>query len=315
MDVAQMSTSIEQLLKRLEDMLKIGEQHINSLQTSYETALKEIHNERQRIDDNLDRLQENTIRNLEQLHSRLKTSLENESKRCIECVSKLRSYDTKDTHSTSLERSFVAYQKCLDHSASVDSFHQNVLSNIDIVFERNKDLEQILASCTELGSIASYAAVSHYRIDPNEVVSVIDKSQYKVRTPTDKENCYITGICGSSNGEFVIADFNNKCVKLLDQGYTLLAQLQLPTFPLSLCNISTNEMAVTVGDVGSANEIHFLRVDKRSIVNFKTLQLNHSCYGISIHQSDMFVTSGVAVYQYWWMVGCSRSCIEIHLNI
>ncbi|XP_052222780.1 transcription intermediary factor 1-beta-like [Dreissena polymorpha] len=44
MDIAQMSTSNELVQKRLEDMVKIGEENINSLQTSYERALKEILN-------------------------------------------------------------------------------------------------------------------------------------------------------------------------------------------------------------------------------------------------------------------------------
>ncbi|KAH3792648.1 hypothetical protein DPMN_146145 [Dreissena polymorpha] len=72
MDVAQMKTSIESAMYRLEDIVKIGEQNIISLQTSYENVLKEIVDVRRRINDNLERLQHIRKRKLEELHSQFK---------------------------------------------------------------------------------------------------------------------------------------------------------------------------------------------------------------------------------------------------
>ncbi|XP_052224438.1 probable E3 ubiquitin-protein ligase MID2 isoform X2 [Dreissena polymorpha] len=296
--IAQMKTSINTLMERLEEMVKIGEQSVMSLQTSYEKVLEEIVDVRRLINDNLDRLQQNTERKLEELNCTLKISLESIRKHCIEFISKINGYSIIDIGKKSPERLFITYRKCLDQTTSADLFLRKATTNVAIDFHHNKDLEQFLASCTEFGSITSRKAVSHHVVDPNTVVSIKDKSQYNVQTATDKGPCIIAGICELSNGEFLIADNKYKCVKLLDRAYNLKEQMQLPFYPKAMCNLSINEVALIVSDGASVNEIHFLRVDKGMIVKFNTLKLNHLCYGIVIHQGYLFVTSGTAVCQY-----------------
>ncbi|KAH3791167.1 hypothetical protein DPMN_144647 [Dreissena polymorpha] len=221
MDVAQMKTSIESLMKRLEDMVKVGEENITSLQKSYEKVLEEIVDVRQLINDNLDRLQHNTEMKLKELHSMLKNSSKNIQKQCVEFISKIKGYNIKDIHKMSPDRSFIMYRKCLDQNASADVFLRKVYANVSINFHHNTDLTQFLASCTELGGIVSREVVSHQAVDPNKVVSIQDSSKYNVRKATDEMVSSITGICESSNGELVIADIDNKCVKLLDKAYNL----------------------------------------------------------------------------------------------
>ncbi|KAH3789370.1 hypothetical protein DPMN_167548 [Dreissena polymorpha] len=101
-----------------------------------------------------------------------------------------------------------------------------------------------------------------------------------------------------SNGKLVISDGFNMCVKLIDQANNVIMHVKLPSDPLSMCNISLDEVAVTVSDYKSLNEIHFLRVDARKIITIKHIQLNHLCYGIAHHKGCMFVTSGTSLLQY-----------------
>ncbi|KAH3792806.1 hypothetical protein DPMN_146305 [Dreissena polymorpha] len=224
--------------------------------------------------------------------------MENIRKHCVEFISKINGFNIKDLQNESPERSFIIFRKCLDQTASADLFLRKATANVAIEFNHNKDLEQCLASCSEFGSITNCEAVSQHVVDPNKIVSIKNKTQYSLPTATDKGMCSISGICESTNGEFILADYGNECVYLLDQAYKLIDQIQLPTSPLSMCKISSNEMAVTVSNCSSVNEIHFLRVDKGRVVKYNTLELNHMCYGIAIHQGDLFVTSGTEVCQY-----------------
>ncbi|KAH3791164.1 hypothetical protein DPMN_144644 [Dreissena polymorpha] len=288
----------------------MGEENITSLQTSYEKVLKEIVDVRRQINDNLDRLQQNTEKKLEELHSTLKNSSENIRKHCVELISKIKGYNIKDITTMSPDRSFIIYRKCLDQAATADLFLCKATSIVAIEFHHNKDLTQFLASCKELGSIVSRESVSHHVVDPNKVVSIQDRSPYNVGKETNKWNCFITGICESSNGELVIADFDNKSVKLLDKAYNLIEQLQLPTCPRSMSYISTNEVALTVSDGGTINEILFLRVDKGRIINFNTVHINHVCCGIAYHQGDLFVSSCTAVCQYTMDGGLVKTLYE-----
>ncbi|KAH3733245.1 hypothetical protein DPMN_039670 [Dreissena polymorpha] len=140
--------------------------------------------------------------------------------------------------------------------------------------------------------------VSNQYVDPNKVIVIQEKTQFNLRTNTDRTNCSITGICEIAYGNLVISDFSNLCVKLLDQAYTVIDQVNLPTRPWSMCNISSDEVAVTICDHKSLNEMHFLRMDTGKLNTIKHKQLNHRCYEITHHKGYMCVTSGTALLQY-----------------
>ncbi|XP_052219609.1 transcription intermediary factor 1-beta-like isoform X2 [Dreissena polymorpha] len=224
MDVARIAKRIEELHGRLEDAVKIGEKNMKSLQTSYENVLEEILNLRRQINETLDRLQQETIQKLEQLHSSLKISLEKDSKQCVEFMSKLKEYDINCSENISSEQSFIFYKKCLDQTASADLFLGKQIKNAYIEFQHNTDLKQYLDSCTELVNITIHEDPQRNCVDPNRVVSVKDQSQFNVRSTTDRNDCFITGICEASNGVIIIVDRNNKYVKLLDQAFNLIKQ-------------------------------------------------------------------------------------------
>ncbi|KAH3792533.1 hypothetical protein DPMN_146030 [Dreissena polymorpha] len=100
----------------------------------------------------------------------------------------------------------------------------------DIKLQSNRELIECLAECTDLGKITSPIGEQKNNVDLNMIVSIQDKSQYRVRTATDKEPCCITGIYEASNGDLVISDCNNRCVKLLNKAYTAIHQVQLSNF-------------------------------------------------------------------------------------
>ncbi|KAH3792537.1 hypothetical protein DPMN_146033 [Dreissena polymorpha] len=265
MNVAEIASRIEQFQKRLAETMNRSEQNMKSLQTSYDTILEEIVDFRRQINGRLGRLQQNTIHELDMLHSSLRNSLEDECKQCETFISKNKVHDCKSIKSP--ENSFILHRKYLDQTASAELFLRNVTTNAAIEFQYNKDLENFLAACTDLGKITSrVGVVSHRHGDPNKVISVQGKSQFNVKINKDTHNCLINGICEMPNGNLVIADEHNRRVKLLHQAKNVIMHVKLPSQPWSMCNISPNEVAVTVSDCKSLNEIHFLRVDTGKII-------------------------------------------------
>ncbi|KAH3793027.1 hypothetical protein DPMN_146529 [Dreissena polymorpha] len=281
-------------------MVDRGKDNIKSLKASYEHICEEILDARRQINENLDRLQQNTIRELESIHERLKNSIEDDTKRCLELISKLKIYGAKLKDNMLPERTFITLRKCIDQTAAADSLLQIKIKNDgpDIKFQPNRELIQCFADCTDLGKIT--LGEPQHNVDPNKIVSIEDKLEYIVRTATDKYRCAITVICSTSNGDLVIADLNNKCVKLLNQACKVIDQVQLPTYPWSMCSISSFEMAVTVSKpkADALDEIHLLRVDGGKIIRKQVLKMNHVCYGIAHVDAEVFVTSGTALYEY-----------------
>ncbi|KAH3792541.1 uncharacterized protein LOC127837167 [Dreissena polymorpha] len=234
------------------------------------------------------------------MHASLNAYLEDNTKRCLEFISKLNEYGTKLKDNMSPERSFITLTKCLDQITATESLIKSMkqIDGVDIKLQPNRIFKECLEECTDLGKITSCIGEPLHDVDPNKIVSIQDISQYNVQT--DNMNCNITGMCEAPNGEFVILDYTNCCVKLLDQAYRVVDQLKLPTPPWCMCNINLFEVAVTVSeyDADALNGIHFLLVDNRKIIKIKTFKMDHVCRGIAYHNTDLFVTSGTALYQY-----------------
>ncbi|KAH3820520.1 hypothetical protein DPMN_122264 [Dreissena polymorpha] len=60
----------------------------------------------------------------------------------------------------------------------------------------------------------------------------------------DSFPCSITSICEIAPGKLVIADMDNKKIKLLDRTYKVVSQLGLNGSPTSLCGVDPNQVAV-----------------------------------------------------------------------
>ncbi|KAH3792184.1 hypothetical protein DPMN_145675 [Dreissena polymorpha] len=302
MNVAQMSKTLEQIQKSLQDIVDREKQNKKSLKASYDLVLKEVLDFRQKINVNLDLLQQNTLRELETKHASANASLEDHLQQCLQFISKLKGFGTKLKGNLPPERSFITFRKCLDHTAAADSLLNSMINNngADMKLLPNSELLQCLADCTDLGKITSRIGEPKHNVDPNKFISIHEKSQYNVHTATDSDKSCITGICETSNGDLVISDYSNCCVKLLNQAYKVIDQVKLPSHPWSMCNISSLEIAVAVSDhtANAPNGIYFLQADNEKITQIKVLKINHVCTGIAYYDAELFVTSGSALYQY-----------------
>ncbi|KAH3835581.1 hypothetical protein DPMN_108935 [Dreissena polymorpha] len=70
------------------------------------------------------------------------------------------------------------------------------------------------------------------------------KSVHNVRIPSDSYSCYITGICALPDGQVLVADYNNKRVKLLNQQYQVVSHWDVTAKPWDICQITPSEVAV-----------------------------------------------------------------------
>ncbi|KAH3895441.1 uncharacterized protein LOC127864228 [Dreissena polymorpha] len=125
------------------------------------------------------------------------------------------------------------------------------------------------------------------------------KSVHNVRIPSDSVTCDISGICVLPDGQVLVADFDNKRVKLLSQQYQVVSHWDVNAYPRDICLITPNEVAVAVNDDDSKiHEVQFITVNQGKLVPGRKFQLQHECRGIAHHLGDLFVTSGKELYKY-----------------
>ncbi|KAH3883599.1 hypothetical protein DPMN_007559 [Dreissena polymorpha] len=132
-----------------------------------------------------------------------------------------------------------------------------------------------------------------------EVFNVQRKSVHNVRIPSDSVTCDISGICVLPDGQVLVADFDNKRVKLLSQQYQVVSHWDVNAYPRAICLITPNEVAVAVNDHNSKiHEVQFITVNQGKLVSGRKFQLQHECTCITHHLGDLFVTSGKELYKY-----------------
>ena len=84
-------------------------------------------------------------------------------------------------------------------------------------------------------------------------------AEHDIRLPTDKDKTLICASLVLPSGDIIIADNNNKNLKLYDNEFRIISVLQLNQFPTDMClsNISLDEIYVTDIDT-----IHVISVDE-----------------------------------------------------
>ncbi|KAH3771791.1 hypothetical protein DPMN_173120 [Dreissena polymorpha] len=131
----------------------------------------------------------------------------------------------------------------------------------------------------------------------NQVFLVNGKSDYSVNMPSDLHTCRITAICVIPNGQVVVADLDNRKVKLLNQQNEVVNHWTAGGSPLDMCQITPSEVVVAVDD-NNIHEVQFITVKTRQLLPGRKFQLQHRCIGIANHQRFLFVTSGSTLYKY-----------------
>ncbi|KAH3718914.1 hypothetical protein DPMN_061740 [Dreissena polymorpha] len=131
-----------------------------------------------------------------------------------------------------------------------------------------------------------------------KVFKVQRKSVHNVRIPSDSNSCHITGMCALPDGQVLVADRDNKRVKLLSQQYKVVSHWDVNAEPQDICQITPSEVAVLAVNISNIHGVQFITVNQGKLVPGRKFQLQHECRFIAHHQGDLFVTSVQELYKY-----------------
>ncbi|XP_052260812.1 uncharacterized protein LOC127864929 [Dreissena polymorpha] len=106
--------------------------------------------------------------------------------------------------------------------------------------------------------------------NPAKVFTVKGKSEHNVFIPSDSYTCIINAICVLPDGKVLVADSNNRKVKLLNQQYQVVSHCGVTAMPWDMCVITSSEVAVSV-DHG----IQFITVNKTQLVPARKGPVHH----------------------------------------
>ncbi|KAH3873550.1 hypothetical protein DPMN_036788 [Dreissena polymorpha] len=272
-----------------------------TLQASYDKLLDEIRDTRQTINIILDKIEKNTIQELDDKMTSLKASIKTDLDNCIKLKNELKQLsgainDIIDKGKAEL--TFIASKKCLEKIYHSETYlkENSVQVESSLTFQADSDVQQYLSKLSGLGGfVLSTKALSVL----DQVFTVQGKSEYNVSIPSDSDrSCRIIAICVLTDDEILVADQAIKRVKLLNHQYQVVGHCDLTDWPNDMCKITPSEVAVTVYQNVTNGEVQFVSVNGGQLVMGRKLQFQHKCKGIAHNLQDLYLTSGTALYKY-----------------
>ncbi|KAH3790392.1 hypothetical protein DPMN_168591 [Dreissena polymorpha] len=129
--------------------------------------------------------------------------------------------------------------------------------------------------------------------------NVQSNTEHNVRIPSDSGACYIGGICVLTDGQVLVADWQNDKVKLLNQQYQVVSHCDVTEYVEDMCQITPSEVAVALDkNASNTHNVQFITVTQSQLTLGRKLELQHGCRGIACHQGELFICSGTALFKY-----------------
>ncbi|XP_052778638.1 uncharacterized protein LOC128216087 [Mya arenaria] len=297
----QIPKKIAELQEQFEKMKELRLKNTTFLKNTRAAISDEIKTIRKKINEILDKIEKTTLQDLDgmiaELEKNLKKDIETSDKMTIILQNMIADFQTIAKSSES--KAYIAYRKSQDMITQANDLLRGIsaIECYNVTFQANTLIEEPLFAVKTFGAIEEQTVMTKQRkdphSDPNHVFSVVEYKEYNVKISDQKSQCGIFGVCELPSGEFVIADFNSKKVKLLDKNYRLLYHCNVPRSPYGVCHINENEVGVCIN-----KELHFIKSTKGKLVTTRKLSFNHDCYTAAYHSGKLYICSGDALYVY-----------------
>ncbi|XP_052275475.1 uncharacterized protein LOC127874856 isoform X2 [Dreissena polymorpha] len=298
-----LSIKIQTILAEINNLKRTQEDSLQSVEGSYGKKLQEIRDLRKNLNAALDALEKTTLKELDEIRTKLQVSLKKDVDNCSRLKDELQQLSEAVQglcDKSKKEMEFIASRKCLDkiHESETYLRENPVKVQSSLIFQANTDIELYLSQQSSLGRIVDSMQYLTLKMILDKVMNVKRKSEYNVKIPSDpSQTCDIEGICSLPSGQVIVADYNNKKVKLLDKSYNVSGYCDVSGCPYDICQITSSEVAVTTSPYG-AGVVHFISVSNGQLVTGRKLQLQHDAVGIAHHLGALYITSFTALYHY-----------------
>ncbi|XP_052778368.1 uncharacterized protein LOC128215805 [Mya arenaria] len=293
----QLPAAVYKMRDRLDELKNDRIKDQASLKDSFKDISSEIKAFRKKINQILDKLEKKTIEQLDNMMEDFEKSIKDDLEtfalmhdQLSTMIEKLQQSAGKNKESSC----YIGFIKCKSKLSEAKSIVQEIREKERMKFKSDEIVLPFLRKLNSLGN------VKHVRkTDSIHVYKAQSSSQYKVKIKKDKSICDIVGICELPTGEVVIADYNNKRVKLLNRQYEVIDHCDLQDPPEQLCHITGSEVAVAVNGISvTSYGVHFFTVTKGKLLAVRKFTTDHEIHAIAHHQGKLYMGSHFDLHLY-----------------
>lgn len=155
-------------------------------------------------------------------------------------------------------------------------------------FKRSKVIRDMMLTQRAIGKLEVSLTDQPYHFDRKSIYDMEsnNKGELKVKSLTDKKECYITSIIVLSSDTVACTDWANNSVKIVDtRDDRITSEFILTSQPWDITSISNEQMAVTVT---SENKIQFLY--KPRLTKSHSIDVTGRCRGIAYNKDKLVVS-------------------------
>ncbi|XP_052816988.1 uncharacterized protein LOC128243321 [Mya arenaria] len=297
----QLPEAVDKMRSRLDELKNAKMKDQASLKDSYKNILAEIKALRKEFNQILDELEKKTVEQLDSMKKDLEKSLKDDIEKCTHMNELLKTMIDKFRQITGKNKEtncYVGHRKCKTKLTEA----QNLLHEIQekpvetLCFKYDSSIMPFLRNLNMFGATERVISKAK-RLDSGYVYKGQGSKKFSVRIKKDKNTCSIEGICELPSGDLVIADSNNRRLKLLDMKYKVTAHLDCPASPEHLCHTTGSEVAVVTYE-DKTYIVYFLTVTRGQLHLSRKFTTDHDCTSIAYHEGLLYVGSDSALYQY-----------------
>jgi hypothetical protein len=204
---------------------------------------------------------------------------------------------------------FIAVQKALRKQTEMALALRNIhdeAHRVNLKFKESDALGNAMKCLNSMGEII--LNTTEYKVIPKDKRSVKSKEpeefeirkhvdertalligQMNTRNRDDQEKCWITGMAILNDSSLLVADHNNKQIKLIGPNQEILKFIQLSVPPFDIALLDQKTMVCTLPEV---KQIQFLSIGGKSDLKpGAELQLDFDCNGIDVSGGNLVLTS------------------------
>ncbi|KAH3852297.1 hypothetical protein DPMN_094801 [Dreissena polymorpha] len=273
-DTQAIIANIESQLIHVKEMMSFRDKKNISSQESYKKTSEDIKALRKHFEEMFDKIEKNTIRDLDNKMEELKDTLKSDMENLSQVDVNLKRINAAISAQTrkGYPLTFMMEMKYMN----IMSTSESILDDLDegndavITFECNPEIESFVDQIMSFGQfcISKSPSTTPVYISPKHI------DQHCIRMSHERV-CDIRGICELSDGTLVIADRTNISIKVLDDKYNVVHHMTLAFPPNDICCVSSTKVAVAMNSM-TGGQIIILNVTTKNVTVENTYEFKHN---------------------------------------
>jgi ElaB/YqjD/DUF883 family membrane-anchored ribosome-binding protein len=248
--------------------------------------LTDIRKFRQEINDQLDKIEKNSIDEVEDKVKHLEDKIEDNLKKLQANMARVTSANDKLASPNTNQAEVFVHVKIGEDAANVANIciedYKSKHTGDDIEFQPDKKIITQLQQYKSLGTLTEKITKT-----PGTLFQIKGKESYCITATSDKEVSNFISACCLKDDTIILADYNNNKLNRFHSNNYTVTDYCLPGEPWQVCSINTTQVAVTLPYKG---EVHIISVEGQMSTTNK-IKTGFECYGLAYTKDNFYISN------------------------